>query len=142
MPGTACWDHMNCGKENQCPAYPERGFDCWAVPVLCAEGKSKAATAIKSVIVFIEHFEEERFVEGRLEWSIGTGWPNKPEVWAAISAPIHRGESNENVDSWDVTSAVDSVEKIKSLQLHVKNNSYSYKSKTLMDYAYVVVEYD
>ena len=101
-----------------------------------------ADAVIKSVVIFIEHFEEARFIEGRLEWSIGTGWPNKPEVWAAIKAPIHRGESNENVDMWDVTSAVDSVEKLKALQLHVKNNSYSYKSKTLMDYAYVVVEYD
>ncbi|MBN1806046.1 MAG: hypothetical protein JW837_12420 [Sedimentisphaerales bacterium] len=97
---------------------------------------------IKSVVVFIEHFEEERFIEGKLEWSVGTGWPHKPEVWAAIKAPIHRGESNENVDTWDVTEAVDTAEKIKALQLHVKNNSHSYKSKTLMDYAYVVVEYD
>jgi len=101
-----------------------------------------ADAVIKSVVVFIEHFEEARFIEGRLEWSIGTGWPNNPEIWAAIKAPIHRGESNENVDMWDVTGVVDSVEKIKALQLHVKNNSYSYKSKTLMDYAYVVVEYD
>ena len=97
---------------------------------------------IKSVVIFIEHCEEERFIEDRLEWMVGTGWPDKPEVWTAIKAPIHRGESNENVDTWDVTGVVDTVEKIKALQLHVKNNSYSYKSKALMDYAYVVVEYD
>jgi hypothetical protein len=97
---------------------------------------------ITSVVVFIEHFEEDRFIEGRLEWSIGTGWPDKPEIWASIKAPIHRGESNENIDMWDVTGVVDTVEKLKALQLHVKNNSYSYKSKTLMDYAYMVVEYD
>jgi hypothetical protein len=101
-----------------------------------------ANATIKSVVVFIEHCEEERFIEDRLEWMVGTGWPNKPEVWAAIKAPIHRGEFNENVDTWDVTGVVDTVEKIKTFQLHVKNNSYSYKSKALMDYAYVVIEYD
>jgi hypothetical protein len=101
-----------------------------------------AEATIKSVVVFIEHFEEERFAEGKLEWGVGTGWPNEPEVWATIKAPLNKGESNENFDTWDVTSVVDTAEKIKSLQLHVKNNSYSYKSKTLMDYAYVIVEYD
>lgn len=101
-----------------------------------------ADAAIKTVVIFIEHFEEERFVEGKLEWAVGTGWPDKPEVWATIKAPLNKGESNESFDTWDVTSVVDTAEKIKSLQLHIKNNSYSYKSKTLMDYAYAIVEYD
>lgn len=101
-----------------------------------------AEATIKSVVIFVEHFEEERFAEGKLEWAVGTGWPNEPEIWATIKAPLNKGESNENFDTWDVTSVVDTAEKIKLLQLHVKNNSYSYKSKTLMDYAYVIVEYD
>ena len=97
---------------------------------------------IKSVVLFVEHFEEERFAEGRLEWAVGTGWPNKPLVWAAIKAPTYEGETNEAVDAWDVTSVVDTTEKINSLQLQVKNNNNFYNSKTLIDYAYVVVEYD
>ena len=97
---------------------------------------------VKSVVLFVEHFEEERFAEGRLEWAVGTGWPNKPLVWAAIKAPMNEGESNEAVDAWDVTSVVNTAEKINSLQLQVKNNNNFSNSKTLMDYAYVVVEYD
>ena len=101
-----------------------------------------ADATIQSVVIFIEHYEEERFAKGKLEWAVGTGWPNKPVVWAAIKSPINEGESNENVDTWDVTSVADTAEKIKSLQLQVKNNNNIYNSNTLMDYAYVVVEYD
>ncbi len=101
-----------------------------------------ADAAIKSVVVRLEHFEEEGFARGKLEWSIGTGWPTKPVVWASINAPVHKGQSNEAVDSWDVTSVVDTREKINSLQLQVKNNEYVAKRKTLIDYIYVLIEWD
>ena len=97
---------------------------------------------ITSVVVFVEHFEEEGFAKGKLEWAVGTGWPTKPVVWAALNAPVHEGESNEAVDSWDVTSVVDTREKINSLQLQVKNNDTVANRKTLIDYTYVVVEWD
>lgn len=97
---------------------------------------------IKSVVLFIEHFEEKQFAEEKLEWAVGTGWPNKPTVWATINAPINEGETNENVDTWDVTGVVDTPEKINTLQLQVKNNNRLSNSKTLMDYAYIAVEYD
>jgi hypothetical protein len=97
---------------------------------------------IKSVVLFIEHFEEERFAQGKLEWAIGTGWPSKPVVWEAIKAPVHQGQSNEALDAWDITSVVNTHEKINSLQLQVKNNDNIAHSKTLMDYAYVIVECD
>ncbi len=96
-------------------------------------------TLIRSVVVFIEHFEEERFARGKLEWSIGRGWPFRRVVWASIKAPVHIGESNEAVDSWDITSLVDTNEKINLLQLEVKNNNNVVNSKTLIDYIYVVV---
>ena len=96
-------------------------------------------TLIRSVVVFVEHFEEERFAQGKLEWSIGRGWPFRRAVWASIKAPVHIGESNEAVDSWDITSLVDTNEKINSLQLEVKNNNNVVKSKTLIDYIYVIV---
>jgi hypothetical protein len=101
-----------------------------------------ADAAIKSVVVRIEHFEEERFARGKLEWSIGTGWPTKPVVWAAIKAPVHEGQSHEAVDSWDVTSLADTRQKINSLQLQIKNNDTVAKRKTFIDYIYVLVEWD
>ena len=101
-----------------------------------------ADAAIKSVVVRIEHFEEERFARGKLEWSIGTGWPTEPVVWAAIKAPVHEGQSHEAVDSWDVTSLADTRQKINSLQLQIKNNDTVAKRKTFIDYIYVLVEWD
>ncbi len=100
-----------------------------------------ANSAIRSVVLFVEHFEEERFAEGKLEWSIGTGWPGKPVVWAVMKAPVREGESSEAVDAWDITSVVNTVEKINSLQLQIKNNNNVANGKTLVDYAYVVIEY-
>jgi len=101
-----------------------------------------ADAKIKYVVVRVEHFEDEGFARGKLEWSVGTGWPTKPVVWASINAPVHEGQSNEAVDSWDVTSVVDTREKINLLQLQVKNNEYVAKRKTLIDYIYVLIEWD
>jgi hypothetical protein len=101
-----------------------------------------ADAVIKSVVVRIEHFEEERFAQGKLKWAVGTGWPNKPAVWAALNAPVHEEEHHEAVDSWDVTSIADTREKINSLQLQIKNNDKIAQRKTLIDYTYVVVEWD
>jgi len=78
----------------------------------------------------------------QLEKAAGTGWPTKPMVWAAINAPVHDEESREAIDSWDVTGVVDTREKINSLQLQVKNNDNVAHKKTLIDYIYVVVEWD
>ncbi|MBN1807401.1 MAG: cadherin repeat domain-containing protein [Sedimentisphaerales bacterium] len=96
-------------------------------------------TLIRSVVVYIEHFEQSRFGQGRLEWSIGSGWPFRKKVLASINAPIHIGESNETVDSWDITSLIDSSEKLNSLQLEVKNNNVIANTETLIDYIYVVI---
>ncbi len=101
-----------------------------------------ADAVIRSVVVRVEHFEEERFTKGKLKWSIGTGWPTKPMVWASINAPVHEEESHEAIDSWDVTGVVDTREKINSLQLQVKNNDNVAHRKTLIDYIYVLVEWD
>jgi len=99
-----------------------------------------ADAVISSVVIYVEHCEEERFARGKLEWAIGTGWPTKPVVWASINAPVHEGQSHEALDLWDVTSIVDTREKINSLQLQVKNNSTVANRKTLIDYIYVVIE--
>ena len=97
---------------------------------------------IKSVVIYVEHFEEERFTSGKLKWSIGTGWPTKPVIWAELNAPLHEEESHEAFDSWDITSLVDTPEKINSLQLRVKNNDNFSSGKTLIDYIHVVVDWD
>ncbi|MHC4105728.1 MAG: hypothetical protein ACYSR9_12370, partial [Planctomycetota bacterium] len=96
---------------------------------------------IRSAVLFVEHFEEERFAEGKLEWAVGTGWPGRPTVWATMKAPVHHGESSESVDAWDITSVADTVEKINSVQLQIKNNNNVANGKTLVDSAYVVITY-
>jgi hypothetical protein len=101
-----------------------------------------ADALLKSVVVFIEHFEEEHFTSGKLEWSVGKGWPSKPVVWASIKAPVHEEENHEGVDSWDITSLVDTRDKLNSLQLQVKNNDIVGRKNTLIDHIYLVVEWD
>ncbi len=101
-----------------------------------------ADAEIRSVVVRVEHFEEERFAQGNLKWSVGTGWPNKPVVWATLNAPVHEEEHHEAVDSWDVTGVVDTRQKINSLQFQVKNDDKLAQRKTLIDYIYVLVEWD
>jgi hypothetical protein len=97
--------------------------------------------AIVSVVVYIEHFEDPSFTKGRLTWSVGKGWPSKPEVWASIEAPVRPGQGNEATDSWDVTSAVDTAEKVNSFQVQVQNNDAAGPRKTSVDNIYAVVEW-
>ena len=105
-------------------------------------GDSVPANAvIRSAVLFVEHFEDERFAKGKLEWAIGTGWPGMPVVWAVMKAPVHEGELREAVDAWDITSVVNTAEKINSLQLRITNNNNVANGKTFVDYAYVVIKY-
>ena len=97
---------------------------------------------ISSVVVYVEHFEQEEFPEGKLQWTAGTGWPDNPMAWASINAPVYSGESNESTDLWDVTSFVDTPEKVNSLQFRIKNNDDVAMRKTSVDYIYAVVEWD
>ena len=97
---------------------------------------------ISSVVVYVEHFEQEEFPEGKLQWTAGTGWPDNPMAWASINAPVYSGETNESTDLWDVTSFVDTPEKVNSLQFQVKNNDDVAKKKTSVDYIYAVVEWN
>ncbi|MHC4728893.1 MAG: Ig-like domain-containing protein [Planctomycetota bacterium] len=101
-----------------------------------------AGVLITSVVLYVEHFEEERFASGKLEWAVGTGWPRRPVVWASIQAPINEQESYESVDSWDITSLVDTRDKLNSLQLQIKNNDLVGRKQTMIDYIYLVVEWD
>jgi len=93
-----------------------------------------ADSMIASVSIYVQHFEEEQFPSGKLQWSIGTGWPSTPVVWVSIDAPVREGKQNKAIEGWNVTSFVNTVEKVNSLQLRVKNNDVIGKRKTLVDY--------
>ena len=96
-----------------------------------------ADSRIASVVLYIEHFEDERFTDGQLQWSAGTGWPDKPVIWVSMDAPVHKEEWREATDSWDITSFVDTVGKVNALQFQVKNNSAGRKS--FVDCIYAVI---
>ena len=99
-----------------------------------------AGASIISVVVYIEHFEDESFSDGKLKWALGTGWPDRPSVWVSTIAPVRRGVNNEARDSWDVTSAVDTPEKAGSLYLQVLNEALPDR-KTSVDMTYTVVKW-
>jgi len=99
-----------------------------------------AGASIVSIIVYVEHFEEQSFRDGKLHWNVGTGWPDKPVVWASTNAPVRRGQNNEAKDAWDVTSSADTPEKANSLCLQIKNDDTA-NSKTLVDSVGAVVRW-
>ena len=59
---------------------------------------------IASMAISIEHFESKGFADKKLQWKIGTGWPDNPEEWFSIDAPIHEGQDEESADLWEITS--------------------------------------
>ncbi len=105
------------------------------------DGSIPDGASIKSVVVHVEHSEDSEFAGGKLSWAVGTGWPAKPVVWASIAAPVRPGQAREATDSWDVTSAVETVAKANALQLLVQNNDAGGMRKTFVDYVYAVVEW-
>jgi len=96
---------------------------------------------IVSVTVFVEHFEDEQFPFGKLKWSIGTDWPDNPIAWSSINASVRDGQRNKATDSWDITSIVNTPEKVDSLQFQIENNSNIAVRKTLLDYIYITVRW-
>ena len=93
-----------------------------------------------SVVFYIEHFEQEDFPAEKVKWSIGTGWPKNPETWITINAPLREGEQNDSMDSWDITSFVDTPEKTNNLQIKIANEDMS--KKISVDYIYALVEWN
>jgi hypothetical protein len=39
MAGVRCWEFRKCGKEKECPAYPNNGFNCWTVKSTVCRGQ-------------------------------------------------------------------------------------------------------
>jgi len=113
-------------------SYISYGFSSVSIPT---------GASVASVVVYVEHFEEDRFVPGQMQWQVGTGWPSKPEVWISANAQVRRGEKNEAVDSWDITSFVNTPEKVSSFQFQVANNDTASRKTASVDYVYAVIEW-
>lgn len=99
-----------------------------------------SGASIISIVIHIEHFEDDSFGNGKLNWALGKGWPERPSVWIETSPPVRRGSNNEARDSWDVTSSVDTPEKVNSLTLQVANDALPDR-KTAVDMIYAVVKW-
>jgi cellulose biosynthesis protein BcsQ len=95
---------------------------------------------VASVVVYVEHFEDEQFIPGKMQWHVGTGWPGNPTIWISADAPVRKGQKSEAVDSWDVTSFVNTPEKVGSLQLQIMNDTASRKTASVNN-IYAVVEW-
>jgi len=93
-----------------------------------------------SVVLYIEHFEQDEFPAKKVKWSIGTGWPKNPEIWFTINAPLREGEQNDSMDSWDISSFVDTPKKTNNLQIQIANEDMS--RKISVDYIYALVEWN
>jgi hypothetical protein len=126
---------VETGDDNRIET-PSRSYTCYEF----GDASIPVGASIVSIIVNVEHFEEELFGEGRLKWALGTGWPDKPVVWTSTGAPVREGANNEALDSWDVTSSVDTPEKVNSLHLQVANDAEAGR-KTSVDLVYAVVKW-
>ncbi|MBN2591131.1 MAG: tandem-95 repeat protein [Sedimentisphaerales bacterium] len=100
-----------------------------------------SGAVLSSVILCIEHFEDNGFTVGDLQWNIGTGWPDNPDTWNSISAPVHEGQTNKSADSWEIKGNVDTIEKINSFELQIKNISNISLRKTTIDNICVIVKW-
>jgi cellulose biosynthesis protein BcsQ len=96
---------------------------------------------VASVVVYVEHFEDEQFIPGKMQWNTGTGWPGNPTIWVSADAPVRKGQKSEALDSWDVTSFVNTPEKVGSLQLQIINNDTASRKTASVNNIYAVVEW-
>ena len=96
---------------------------------------------ISSVILCVEHYEDTGFSVGDLQWNIGTGWPDSPDTWNSISAPVHEGQRSKTEDSWEIIGDVDSIEKINLFELQIKNLGKISTRKTTIDNIYLIVKW-
>ena len=90
----------------------------------------------------MEHYEAGSLTRGKLKWSVGTNWPADPKVWTEANALPREGKQHESVDSWDVTSSVDTPERLRMLQLQIRNDDTGSQKKTFVDQVYTIIEWD
>ncbi|MEW6348250.1 MAG: two-CW domain-containing protein [Thermodesulfobacteriota bacterium] len=41
MSETQCWEFTNCKSKEKCPAYPDKGRECWEVPGTLCRGQTQ-----------------------------------------------------------------------------------------------------
>ena len=99
-----------------------------------------ANAKITSFVLYVEHYEQDSFAPGKAKWSIGENWPDKPQVWFTIDAPIRLGQKNDSVDSWDIASFVSTPSKLNNFQLQIMNDDMS--RSIFVDYVYVIAQWD
>jgi len=104
-----------------------------------ADAPIPAGAKITSVVLYVNHYEEQQFTSGKLEWRIGMGWPGSSTTWASMTPSVYDGQRNKGTIVWDIEGAVNTPEKINKLQLQVKNNCTSPRKATFIDHVYVVV---
>ncbi|HMK34429.1 MAG TPA: hypothetical protein VK463_05135 [Desulfomonilaceae bacterium] len=47
MERKACWEDLKCGREAQCPAYPDNGRNCFAVTATMCRGELQGSYSDK-----------------------------------------------------------------------------------------------
>ena len=99
-----------------------------------------SGATITSVKVYIEHWENNGFLDGELAWEVGGGTLSSPSSLQSTTPTILLGSGNEAVVEWDVTSSIDTAAEANDLKVKITNNSTVGK-KNSVDHVYVVVEY-
>ena len=99
-----------------------------------------ANVSITSLVIYVEHHEQDTYPSGKEKWSIGQNWQNKPEVWFTIDAPVREAKTGDSMDSWDAASVVDTPGKMNNLQLQIMNNDSS--RSIFIDYVYAIAQWD
>ncbi len=41
MAAISCWEHLKCGREKECPAYPRQGTVCWTLEATMCRGEQQ-----------------------------------------------------------------------------------------------------
>jgi len=140
-------DLQNMSQENKIASLKDSDDKRLEVPgstsmtCIFSDADLPEGATIASMDITIEHFEDKGFADKKLQWKIGTGWPDNPEVWFSIDAPIHNGQDEESSDSWEVTSIVDSLEKLSSFQLQISNSNNISSQKTSINNISVIVKW-
>lgn len=44
-----CWEYLKCGKEKECPAYPDFGKTCFSVQGTLCQGKKQEGKYLEKV---------------------------------------------------------------------------------------------
>ena len=97
------------------------------------------SATISAVKIGVEHHAENGFQPSTgLTWEVGGGSLQNPATTASTTPNLQRGEQNEALAVWDVTTWVNTLSAIDDLKFVVRNNSSNGK-KTKIDHVYVEV---